>query len=438
MRPSARIAALIELLTDVEEGIAVSGAPADVLTSNYFRARRYAGSKDRRAITEMLYAILRKRELLLWALGAHEKTARNLVITYLVHFEPESLELLDEGGQFATEVLTDDEKNLIEIMRDSKLDTAPVAIGLNIPTWAMKGFEDRFGEAFSEGASALNVSAPLTLRINPLKVNLEFIDEFIKTEEGFEKTKFSNFGVWTIKNVGLGGIPAYKRGQLEVQDEAAQVASLLVDTKPGMQVTDFCAGAGGKTLMVSAQMENKGQIYAFDISEKRLTECRKRLERSGNRNVQVTRIATRGEGRKVALTPLEAHCDRVYVDVPCSGTGTWRRSPDQRWRLKTEADLRDLCNKQMALLSEGASLVKKGGRLIYMTCSILPSENETIINAFMKETTANWRLMDYRDVWAEALPSECPETASFDSKMLQLVPHIHGTDGFFVAILERV
>tara|TARA_R110002096_G_scaffold14397_10_gene50043 strand:+ start:572 stop:1891 length:1320 start_codon:yes stop_codon:yes gene_type:complete len=435
MRPSARIAALIELLTEVEEGIATGGTPADVLVNQYFRARRYAGSKDRRAITEMLYAILRERELLLWATG-DRACARNLALAHFVFHDPEALVLLEEAGPFSAEPLTELERTLISELKEIDLSAAPSNVQHNIPEWAATEFSQRFGDLLSDGAEALNREAPVDLRPNTLKVEMDFLNQFIKNTEVFEKTKLSPFAVRSEKNIGLGGIKEYKSGKLEVQDEAAQVASLLVGAKPGMQVADMCAGAGGKALLVSSQMSNKGQLYAFDNSGKRLAECKKRIERSGSRNIQVTQLATEGSVRSAKLAGMSKKCDRVYVDVPCSGTGTWRRSPDQRWRLDA-AKLNDLTEIQYNLLSEAAGLVKQDGRLLYMTCSVLPLENEVVVQRFLKEEAGAWLLCDYRETWAETVGTDCPETCSTIPETLQLVPHVHETDGFFVAIFER-
>lgn len=435
MRPSARIAALIELLTEVEEGIATGSTPADVLVNQYFRARRYAGSKDRRAITEMLYAILRERELLLWAIG-DRACARNLALAYFVFHDLEALVLLEEAGPFSAEPLTELEQTLVSELEGIDRSEAPGNVRHNIPEWAVAGFNQRFGDLLSDGADALNREAPVDLRPNTLKVENDFLDQFIKTAEGFERTKLSPFAARSEKNIGLGGVKEYKSGKLEVQDEAAQVASLLVGAQPGMQVADMCAGAGGKALLVSSQMSNKGQLYAFDNSGKRLAECKKRIERSGSRNIQITQLATEGAVRNDKLAAMSKKCDRVYVDVPCSGTGTWRRSPDQRWRLDFDK-LNDLTEIQYGLLSEAAGIVKQNGRLLYMTCSVLPSENEAVVQRFLEQQAGVWLLSDYKEVWAETVGTDCPETCSTIPETLQLVPHVHETDGFFVAIFER-
>ncbi len=222
-----------------------------------------------------------------------------------------------------------------------------------------------------------------------------------------------------------------------MQDEAAQVASSLADAFPGAQVVDLCAGAGGKTLAMAAAMENRGQIHAFDISPKRLSSLKKRMQRAGARTIQVHQVTASGAGREIAFGPLEGKMDRVVVDAPCTGTGTWRRSPDQRWRFDTEG-LKDQAALQGTLLSEGAKLVKQGGRLVYMTCSVLPEENEDVVAAFLKsQPEGAWKVLDYKAVWADTLPGVPAETLALRPEFLQLAPHAHDTDGFFLAVLEH-
>ena len=437
MRPSARIAALIELTEQIEESIAAGGAPADILVGNYFRARRYAGSKDRRAISEMVYAILRQRELLVWTLdetGA-KPTARNLIIAYLALNEPEALLLFAEESGYAPAGLNTEETTLTMRLKDFDVSCAPVETAANLPVWARAGFKERYGGEWSGAAASLNTSAPVDLRLNLLKCKKGTRDRFHNPQLEIENTGFSPIGLRSRKNIALGSIDDYKRGLLEVQDEAAQLASLLVDAKPGMQVIDLCAGAGGKSLTVSGQMANKGQLYAFDVSAKRLNECRKRAQRAGVRNIQVTQLPTSGEQRAERLAMLRGQGDRVYVDVPCSGTGTWRRSPDQRWR-QTDESLAELNRLQLSLLREAAELVSAEGRLFYMTCSVLPAENEAIVAGFL-DKAPGWRLLDYKKAWAETIGSAAPDTLANMSDTLQLSPETHGTDGFFVTILVR-
>jgi 16S rRNA (cytosine967-C5)-methyltransferase len=436
MRPGARIAALIEVTHEIEEGIRTAGAPADVLVSNYFRARRYAGSKDRRAITQFVYDMLRQRELVLWILKFTNSTGtpRAMVLCYLTLFGADQLAFFGEEGGYGPETLSASEAQLVEGIAAVDLDTAPEHVSCNLPEWALAGFEERFGDDWLVAAKSLNQQAPVDLRLNTIKTQDRV--PFLADLEGFEPTPLSPIGVRSAKNIALGGIQPYKQGKLEVQDEAAQVACLLVGAKPGMQVADMCAGAGGKSLTVAGAMQNKGQIHAFDISGKRLDGLKKRIQRAGARNIQVTKLSLAVESRSEALQGLEGRCDRVLVDVPCSGTGTWRRSPDQRWR-QDEKALNDLNQSQQSLLTEASRLVKADGRLYYMTCSVLPQENEAIVSAFLK-ANSDWSLQDYRELWQAEIGEDAPETDASLPKCLQLTPASHQTDGFFVAVLGRL
>ncbi len=436
MRPSARIAAFIELIELIEGGIANSAAPADSIVNTYFRERRYAGSKDRRTVSEWVYGYLRSRAYHMWALASIEAelSARNTVLSYLAANAADMLPLFGEEGGYGPDALEEDEVDLVEKLQT--LGEAPAEVVANIPEWAQGGFKDRFGKQMLEAAEALNTAAPLDLRLNSLKAKHDLNDYLNLLPEGAAKTPYSPIGLRSAKKPNLAGMKEYKAGEVEVQDEAAQIASLMVGAEPGMQVLDICAGAGGKALTVAGQMKNKGQLYAFDISKKRMRECEKRLERAGSRNVQTKLLDMDAESREAAFEPYKATCDRVYVDVPCTGTGTWRRSPDQRWRFTSEA-LTELYATQLGLLKEAAPLVKTGGRLIYMTCSVLPQENERILTRFMNQQP-EWKLVDYKSVWAEVLgDAECPNSLSSIEECLQLAPHKHGTDGFFIAIMEK-
>jgi 16S rRNA (cytosine967-C5)-methyltransferase len=439
MQPSARLAATIELLSEVEAGIVVGGAPADRLVADYFRARRYAGSKDRRAITDQVYGVLRARALYLWALEAAmcRVNARTLLICHLHQHTPEELAHFGGAGDHRCPPLGAEEEVLVATLAGLNWQAAPKAAKHNIPEWMAGRLEARFAEDFEIAAAALNAKAPLDIRVNALRVSNIHLKNILNNDsEHFQKTPYSEFGYRATGAINLGGTKAYKSGLIEVQDEAAQIAATLVDAKPDHQVIDLCAGAGGKSLAVAVAMANKGQIHAFDISERRLGEFRTRLLRAGCRNIQITRIGTEVEERNAAFADLQGQAHRVMLDVPCSGSGTWRRSPDQRWRFDAER-LAELAETQYQLMEEGAMMVALGGRLIYMTCSVLVEENEAIIERFLEKHSENWCLLDYRGIWANVLESPAPPTLSSLRECLQLAPHVHETDGFFVAILER-
>ena len=436
MQPAARIQSLIELVEEIEAAIETGTTPVDVLVGNYFRARRYAGSKDRRYITQAAYSILRQRVSLLWYLNKTktERSARPIVIAYLALNDLDALSLFAEEGAYAPDSLTDIEIAFVAAVQAQDIADVPLAAQHNIPDWAIAGFEARYGDTWPKAALALNQQATVDLRINSLKSKSAARESFHGKTVPLENTPFSPMGLRSLKNVALGGIDDFKRGLLEVQDEAAQIASLLVGAEPGMQVADFCAGAGGKSLTIAAQMENKGQIYAFDISAKRLDSCKKRAQRSGARNIQVSQLPKEGEKREAKLASLAGLCDRVFVDAPCSGSGTWRRSPDQRWRQNTSG-ISKLTKIQLELLNEASGLVRKGGRLIYMTCSVFPAENEEIVTRFLKDSVG-WKLVNYKSVWSATVDTKAPETRALIPETLQLSPETHQTDGFFIAIFE--
>ncbi|MCJ9429004.1 RsmB/NOP family class I SAM-dependent RNA methyltransferase [Kordiimonas marina] len=441
MQPAARLAAALELLEAIETAMSARALPADVLTSNYFRARRYAGSKDRRAISDMVYTILRGRGLYMWALesaGQGTIDARALLIAYLAHTDSEALTLFGTDARFAPAAISADEEAQVAKLKALDWSTAPAAANANVPAWAQPGFERRFGGAWQEIAAALCGHAPLDIRLNPLKAgNQKFQDKIKSALEGFEKTKLSPIGYRAEKHVNLGGSPAYRDGLVEVQDEAAQVASLLVEAGPGQQVVDLCAGAGGKSLLIAATMKGKGQVHACDISGKRLSELKTRAKRAAAHNIQPLKLPLEGEARTQALAPLQGKADRVVLDVPCTGSGTWRRSPDQRWRFDKDS-LTALRHTQESLLHEGAGLVGPGGRLVYMTCSVLPEENEDVIRHFLESPEGQgWQVLDYRAIWSNVMESPPPESLALMPEMLQLAPVPHETDGFFVAILGR-
>ena len=437
MQPAARLQAVIEILDDIETGITQAGVPADVAVANYTRPRRYIGSKDRRAIIEMVYAVVRKRGRHAWRLGrvGLTLTGRNLVISHAGLMEDEWLEYFGTVSPHAPDALSSAETSALNTM-PSGVDDAPLFATHEVPDPTISGLQERFGAEFDVAVKALNHQAPLDVRANPVKLKKDLYLNLRKIDEGFEKQKYSPIGYRSFQKVNLSANSLVRGGFLEVQDEAAQLACYLTDVSPDMSVVDLCAGAGGKTLLMSALMQNKGQLFAFDTSAARLKKVKPRIDRAGCRNVQSNVLPIDEEGRHRLLSDFAGKAARVVIDAPCSGTGTWRRNPDQRWRL-TEEVIKTYSEVQLGLLTEGSSLVTFGGRLVYMTCSLLPEENEAVVKGFLESTAEGWSLLDYRDIWRRVLPSEPPETASSNPLCMQFVPHMHQTDGFFIAILEK-
>ena len=436
MTPEARIAATIELLEQVHEAALSGGAAADNIVRGYFRKRRFAGSKDRRDITENIYAILHDYEALAWRIEACDGAVngRSLVITRRL-LKGENPDVDFTGAGYGAAPLDDAEKHLCARLGELK-DPLPEAAGLNCPAWLEPAFRTRFGDDFAAALQALNSRGQATFRVNSLKMSREAaLEQLGHDDKQLIATTHSPWGLGMAEKSGnLRGSPLFKKGVLEVQDEASQIACMLVDARPGMQVLDLCAGAGGKSLALAAAMENKGQIYAADINARRLGRLKDRYRRAGARNIQ---IITLPEGNPQRREQALKHClgamDRVVVDAPCSGTGTWRHNPELRLRT-TAAWLEKLRQTQAELLSEAASFVKPGGRLVYMTCSLLAEENEIQLEEFLA-AHQGWSMMPFATIWKEAGAGAAPGNLSRLDGALQLDPR-DGTDGFFVAILK--
>lgn len=444
MTPAARAQAVIELLEGVQSALSGNGPAMDVLVRRYFSARRYAGAKDRAAITEDLYDIIRHQAELAWAVQvAHGGNApgkagyRDILLAKLAYRdrrEIADIEALFSGTGHAPEPLDADERRLAEALL--AIDkTPPEAVLVECPRWLEPYFRRRFGGSFTNEMAALLGRAPLGLRVNTLRATRQAVMDLLHAE-GLEPrhAAFAPDGLVLDGNPRLDDLGLLRDGWVEIQDEGSQVAALLIEAEPRLQIADLCAGAGGKTLAMAAAMENTGQIYAFDSDGKRLASLRERMKRADARNIQIQRLPQSGDKRDNILWQFAGRMDRVVLDVPCSGSGTWRRSPELRWRLNEDA-LNSLISTQSALLKEGAELVKPGGRLVYITCSLLVEENEDRIAAFLAKNP-DFRVLPYTVAWPEKA-GILPETSSTHADCLLLTPASHGTDGFFVAVLER-
>ncbi|MSP50016.1 MAG: RsmB/NOP family class I SAM-dependent RNA methyltransferase [Alphaproteobacteria bacterium] len=431
MTPSARLAAAIEALG----AISVEAAPpADRVLDRYFRDRRYIGSKDRQAIAERVFGVLRRRARLDWHLresGFRDVVdARRRVLADVIVADGRSMdaiEMLFSAGPHATGKLTDRELALAEHLTGRALD-APEAPP-ECPYWLAERLRALYGERFAEEMSALNRTAPFDLRVNLLKAKDRTEAEAALKAEGIEAepTTLSPLGLRLAQRKPIEHWTAFRSGLIEVQDEGSQIVALLVDARPGMKVADYCAGAGGKTLALAASMGNEGRIVACDPSEGRLDRARVRLRRAGVHNVEMHLLAPGDKWVKRQAGTFE----RVLVDAPCSGSGTWRRNPDARWRYGPE-DIDRLIAEQRQILDRAAKLVKPLGRLIYATCALLKEENEDQIAAFL-ERNPGFASMSVAGLWPLAVGGDPPGA----EPMLRLSPARHGTDGFFVAVLER-
>ncbi len=403
MTPAARIAASIELLAAIVES---PSRPADAVANDYFRARRFIGSGDRRAVSDTTWRVLRSHRRLSWWLTDHA-TPRLLVAASLLLSGSRYAAVADafSGGRFAPAALTPPEQTVLRRLEGRTLDhpSMPDAVRLEVPDWLLPRIE-------AVELHALLEPAPLDLRVNLLKATREEASAALAVE-GLEVTPTPH-SPWGLRIAGRRQVttgPAFRNGLVEIQDEGSQVVAAMVDARPGMRVVDWCAGAGGKTLALAMAMQNRGQLVACDVSAARLEGAVRRLRRAGVHNVE-RHLLTAGD---TWVKRRAGTFDRVLVDAPCTGTGTWRRNPDARLRL-TEADLAELLPKQAAILDQAALLVRAGGRLIYATCSLLREENEDQVTGFL---------------------ARHPEFTATEG--LILTPACHGTDGFFAAVLAR-
>ncbi|WPB86881.1 RsmB/NOP family class I SAM-dependent RNA methyltransferase [Sediminicoccus rosea] len=433
MTPEGRLSAAIDLLHAVLDQ---PRRPADAISADFFRARRYIGGSDRRAVSDLAWGVLRQRlRLEWWIAGTGARlTPRLLLLAHLLLAEKRKLAeaaRLFDGGRYAAGPLDAGEMGVGEQLVGKPLmgKEMPEGARLNLPEWALPGLAARFGATLEAEARAMEATAPLDLRVNLLKSTRQAAQAALRGEGLVsETTPFSPWGLRLAHRTPITGSAAYKDGLIEVQDEGSQLIAALVAARPGMRVVDYCAGAAGKTLAMAATMGNQGRITACDVSVPRLEGANKRLRRAGVHNAE-THLLEAGDRwvKRRAGT-----FDRVLVDAPCTGTGTWRRNPDARSRTGPE-DLRELLGKQHEILATSALLVKPGGRLVYATCSLLPEEDEVQVEAFLA-AHPGFRPIPLTQAWAEAGLPGAPPT---DAPHLLLSPGAHGTDGFFCAVLEK-
>lgn len=425
MREAARTLAVIELLELIDGGLAADRAVAD-----YFRARRYAGSKDRAAVAGRLFDILRRKAELLWRLG---ETAgpRLLALGARVAFDgwtPDAALAECDGGAHAPPPPDDETRARIAALATPAPEPPPDWVRGGYPRWIEPELRRRFGEGLVEELAALLVRAPVDLRVNRLKATRETaLARLAEAGVMATPTPLSPLGLRLADRARIEGLEIFRDGWIEPQDEGSQLAVLLTGARPDETVVDLCAGAGGKTLALAAEMGGRGRLIACDVDGGRLKRMAPRVERAGAR-VEVRRLSPGGEA--AALADLAGRCDRVLIDAPCSGTGTWRRQPELRWRLSPESLAAD-CAIQARLLDLAAGLVRPGGRLVYVTCSLLPAENEDRIAAFLAGHPG-WTVEPAAGLCPDLLGRAVPGAGD----VLRLSPRSDGTDGFFVARLR--
>lgn len=425
MKAAARIQAAIELMAEIYH----STAPADAIVHGYMRQRRYIGAGDRREISELVYGIMRSYWLLegilhhFWASPSDDaiQKARRHILIYLHKFKPEfSVVDLFSGEEYAPKRLTTTEHDLLGQVKEFNCEDLPEAAQLSCPDWVYNLLKANYPHNYRAILLSLQATAPLDLRVNILKSGREKVLAKLR-REGYscEPTSLSPWGIRLQERQPLKHHPLLQEGVLEVQDEGSQLIAMVCAVEPGMAVWDYCAGAGGKTLALAAMMQNKGRILATDTVAWRLKNAPQRLRRAGVHNVE-TRVLDEQAGKWLKRQAGKFDC--VLVDAPCSGSGTWRRNPELRWRMDATG-FQELLQKQQEILDKAALLVKPGGRLVYATCSLLSPENREQIEAFLKKH-----------------PQFAFYSLSYDyanNGALELNPADHQTDGFFAAVLQK-
>jgi 16S rRNA (cytosine967-C5)-methyltransferase len=399
--------------------IAPLAAPADALLHQFFRRHPEMGQQDRAFVSEGVFAWLRRRRSL--EAAAQTSQPERLALAVAVRDLGRSVRELEP-------LLRSRDAEWLREFKGRPATELPPAVAADLPDWLW----DRLGAAYGDAeraalARALLQPAPFDLRVNPLRMTRDAArDALLADGIAAAATPYSPLGLRLAGRPSLSRHPLVQDGTLEVQDEGSQLIGWLVAPRRTDMVADFCAGAGGKTLLLGALMRSQGRLYAFDVSERRLANLKPRLARSGLSNVHPQVIA---HERDPKVKRLAGKLDRVLVDAPCTGFGTLRRNPDLKWR-QTEAGLAELTAKQEKILAAAATLVKPGGRLVYATCSVLPAENEAIVDAFLVAQPAFARV----DAAAELARAGI---ALDTGPVLRLVPHRHGCDGFFAAVLAR-
>ena len=429
MTPGARLAAAIEIVADMD----ARHRPVAEALKDWGMSHRFAGAGDRAAIGNIVYDALRRRRSTAFLMGSDAPRA---VVLGSIGRETgaDALAALIDGVPHAPEPLTAEEAGRLL----APADNAAEPVRADVPDWIAPSLRRAFGEHWVAEGEALASRPPLDIRVNRLKAERAKVEKEL-AGAGVVESQFSPDGLRVPPTSGnrrhpnVQSEPAFLKGLFEIQDEGSQLAAAMVGAGPGMQVLDLCAGAGGKTLALAAAMANKGQLFATDRDKYRLAPIFERIKRAGTRNVQV-----RAAGAD--LSDLRGEMDRVMVDAPCTGTGTWRRRPDIKWRL-TEHALADRRAEQAAILRDAADFVKPGGRLVYVTCSVLPEENQDQVAAFLADQP-DFSAVPTADIVAGAgLPAEA--AAKLEAAVIpvpggvQLTPQRTGTDGFFVSVLQK-
>ncbi|HEV7435510.1 MAG TPA: RsmB/NOP family class I SAM-dependent RNA methyltransferase [Pseudorhizobium sp.] len=427
MRLGGRLSGAIDVLKDIEE----RRRPVADALKDWGLAHRFAGSGDRAAIGNIVYDALRMRLSHAWMMD--DDSAAALAYAVLLRqwgLSPDALAVEFEGDRFAPQPLGTKSLSALSYRR---LEEAPLHVQGDIPDWIQPSFEAAFGDEWLSEAKALAERPTLDLRANTLKASR---DKVVKALErsGAAPAPIARHGVRIPAGEGASRLPnvtaelSFQKGWFEVQDEGSQIVADLAHAQEHDQVLDFCAGGGGKTLAMAAAMNNKGQVHAYDADRKRLAPIIERLRRAGTRNVQV-----HDDVRQ--LDALKGKLDVVLVDAPCTGTGTWRRRPDTKWRL-TQKNLDERVAQQQEALAEAAAFVEPGGSLAYITCSVLPEENDRQIERFCSENP-QFSAEPVSETWKSLFGEGASRPVTRDDRSVTLTPASTGTDGFFFSRLRK-
>ncbi|GES50778.1 MFS transporter [Rhizobium sp. NBRC 114257] len=427
MRLGGRLQGAIEVLADIE---ARKRPVADAL-KDWGLAHRFAGSGDRAAIGNIVYDALRMRLSHAWLMGDDSASAlAHAVLFRQWGLTPEALAAELDGDKFAPEAPS---AETLAAFAARKLEDAPRHVQGDIPEWVEPSFSQAFGDGWLAEAKALAERPTLDLRANALKADRSKVVKALERAGG-QPSNIARFGIRIPAGEGASRLPnvtaelSFQKGWFEVQDEGSQIVADLVLPDEGDQVLDYCAGGGGKTLAMSAAMHNKGQVHAYDSDRRRLAPIIERLKRAGTRNVQV-------HDDRNGLLQLRGKFDKVLVDAPCTGTGTWRRRPDTKWRL-TQKNLDERTSQQQEALAQAGEFVRPGGALFYVTCSVLPEENEAQVNRFAAQNP-DFEVVETLSSWERLFGKDVAKPRSSDGKTITLTPASTDTDGFFFSRLQR-
>lgn len=402
MQQGARYQAILELLNEIFK----DEKPADGIINEYLRLRKYIGSKDRRFITDEIWRIIRQRMRLTFEAGS--ESPRRVLLWAI----KDKLDEVFDGSPYGISQLTEEEKIWLKTPNETAY---PDYVEAECPEWLYKKIKDM------GLCKSLNEPAEADFRVNFCSVNE--VQKRLQ-QEGLEvkAMPYSPYGLRSHQRISLGNCVAYQEGIIEVQDEASQIASILCDVCSEHKIMDYCCGAGGKSLMLAHLLNNRGHILAHDISSKRLEAIKPRMQRLGVKNIELTDF----------VATSDCDFDRFIIDAPCSGTGTWRRSPDAKFRL-TEEKLKSLTKTQSHLLDYAAEKVKLGGRIVYITCSILADEDENVVEDFLQKHKG-FETVDIKALWKKYFEQPYPYSSD---KYLKMTPLSTGTDGFFITVLEK-